>query len=88
MAKTARKWQIQEAKNRLSEVIELALKEGPQTVTRRGEDVVVIVSKADFDRTRRSGKRGSFYKFMRGLSFVGADLDLERSSEGMREVDL
>lgn len=37
-------WQLQEAKNRFSEVVEDALHEGPQTVTRRGEPVVVVVA--------------------------------------------
>jgi antitoxin Phd len=37
-------WQLQDAKNRFSEVVEEALHSGPQTVTRRGEPVVVIVA--------------------------------------------
>jgi antitoxin Phd len=35
-------WQLQDAKNRFSEVVEQALHTGPQTVTRRGEPVVVL----------------------------------------------
>ena len=37
-------WQLQEAKARFSEVVDLALRDGPQTVTRRGENAVVILS--------------------------------------------
>ena len=37
-------WQVQEAKNRFSEVIERALHEGPQTVTRHGKPVVRVVA--------------------------------------------
>jgi antitoxin Phd len=40
-------WQVQEAKNRFSEVIELAMTEGPQVVTRHGRAVVRIVSVSD-----------------------------------------
>lgn len=40
-------WQVQEAKNRFSEVIDRALKEGPQTVTRHGRPVVRIVPVLD-----------------------------------------
>ena len=43
-------WQLQEAKNRLSEVVERALHEGPQTVTKRGKEAVVIVSADTFKR--------------------------------------
>ena len=34
-------WQLQEAKNQLSEVVEQALKTGPQIITRRGVDTAV-----------------------------------------------
>ena len=37
-------WQVQEAKNHFSEVIERALTEGPQTVTRHGKPVVRVVA--------------------------------------------
>jgi prevent-host-death family protein len=85
----ARKWQLQEAKNRLSELVDLALEEGPQTVTRHGKEVVVIVSKAEFDRRRRSrGGRGTLLPFLRSLAFKGARLDLARARDLPREVDL
>ena len=84
----ARKWQLQEAKNRLSEVVDLALEEGPQTVTRHGKEVAVIVAKAEFDRRRRQGRPGTLLPFLRGLSFTRAGLDLERSHDLDRDVDL
>jgi prevent-host-death family protein len=39
----ARTWQLQEAKNRFSEVVEEALKEGPQVITRRGVETAVVL---------------------------------------------
>jgi prevent-host-death family protein len=85
----ARKWQLQEAKNRLSEVVDLALAEGPQTVTRHGKDVVVIVAKDELDRRRGTrGPRGTVVAFLRGLSFRGGGLDLTRSTDVDRDVDL
>lgn len=41
-------WQLQEAKAKFSEVVEAALNEGPQAVTKRGEDAVVILSHKAF----------------------------------------
>jgi len=35
-------WQLQEAKSRFSELVDLTLKEGPQLVTRRGQDAVGV----------------------------------------------
>jgi len=41
-------WQVQEAKTRLSEVIEEASKGGPQIITRHGSERAVILSIADY----------------------------------------
>jgi antitoxin Phd len=41
-------WQIQEAKTRLSELIERARTEGPQTITRHGAERAVLLSIEDY----------------------------------------
>ncbi|MCX7327384.1 MAG: type II toxin-antitoxin system Phd/YefM family antitoxin, partial [Hyphomicrobiales bacterium] len=43
-------WQLQDAKNRFSEVVSKAMREGPQTVTLRGDRAAVVVSAEDYDR--------------------------------------
>ena len=43
-------WQLQDAKNRFSEVVNLAISAGPQLVTRRGERAAVVLSYADYER--------------------------------------
>lgn len=76
-------WQVQEAKQRFSELIRRTLDEGPQTVTRHGQPVVVVVPAADY--TGSSGL--SFKEFLlSGPSFE--DLDLTRDPAPMREIDL
>jgi prevent-host-death family protein len=42
-------WQLQDAKNRFSEVVKRARDEGPQTVTVHGHRAAVIVSAHEFD---------------------------------------
>ncbi|MCI0466528.1 MAG: type II toxin-antitoxin system Phd/YefM family antitoxin [Beijerinckiaceae bacterium] len=42
-------WQLQEAKNRFSEVVQRARSEGPQIVTLRGERAVIVVAAKDYD---------------------------------------
>jgi prevent-host-death family protein len=42
-------WQLQNAKNRLSEVVKRARSEGPQTVTVRGERAAIVLSPQDYD---------------------------------------
>jgi prevent-host-death family protein len=43
-------WQVQEAKQRFSELLQRALDEGPQVVTRRGKDAVVVVAADEYRR--------------------------------------
>jgi prevent-host-death family protein len=51
-AMTSRSWSVQDARNRFSEVVEAARQE-PQTVTKRGKPVVVIVAAAQYERLRK-----------------------------------
>lgn len=43
-------WQLQDAKNKFSEVVQRARQEGPQTVTLRGERAAVVLSAEEYDR--------------------------------------
>ena len=84
----ARKWQLQDAKNHFSEVVDRALEEGPQTVTRHGKEVVMVIAKTEVDRRRRVGRRGTIVSFLRGLHFGGARLDLRRSRDLDRDSEI
>jgi len=46
-------WQIQDAKQRFSEMIRAVTSEGPQVITRHGEDVAVVVDIAEYRRLTR-----------------------------------
>ena len=77
-------WNLAEAKNRFSEVVNLALTEGPQLVRRR-KDTVVVVAAEEFERL--TGQRPGFKDYLtRGESFVG--LDLTRDQSPSRDVAL
>lgn len=45
-------WQLQNAKNKFSEVVQRARAEGPQTVTVRGKRMAVVVSAEEYDAMR------------------------------------
>jgi antitoxin Phd len=49
-------WQLQEAKSRFSEVVERAIKQGAQTVTKHGRPAVVIVSAEEYRRSKAPKK--------------------------------
>ena len=77
-------WQLQEAKARLSEVIKQALKEGPQTITMRGEPTAVVISKDEYERLKHP--RGSLVEFMRKSPLYGVDIDLKREQTLTRKA--
>ena len=77
-------WQLQEAKNQFSMVVEDALNKGPQTITRHGKPAVVVVAVTDFVPDRR--KRKSIVELFAPLR--GVNLDLERDHSLPREIKL
>jgi len=76
-------WQLQEAKNKFSAVVERALKEGPQFVTRRGVKTVVVISAEQYERLHRPKR--DFKEFLE--SFPAGDFSVERSDEPARKIE-
>jgi antitoxin Phd len=70
-------WQIQDAKNKLSEVISLALTQGPQLITKHGEKTVVVLSYAEYEKMRKS--QGKLSEFFRASPLAGVDLSRDKS---------
>jgi antitoxin Phd len=79
-------WALQDAKAQLSEVVRRARSEGPQRVTTRGADAVVVLSEEEYQRlTQRSGKRAKLSEILRNSPLAG--LDLTRERDFGRDVD-
>jgi antitoxin Phd len=49
-------WPVQDAKARFSELLETCLRDGPQIVTKRGAETVVLVPIADWRRLQQSAR--------------------------------
>jgi prevent-host-death family protein len=81
-----KKWQLQEAKNKFSEVVRRASEEGPQTVTKHGRDSVVVVSVEDYKRIEQP--EASLVEFFQNSPFASVELDLDRDKSPAREVSL
>jgi antitoxin Phd len=47
-------WQLQEAKQKLSEVVNRAMTEGAQTITRHGVETAVVLSIDEFRRLQQA----------------------------------
>jgi prevent-host-death family protein len=80
-----RRWPLREAKNRLSEVVRKAAAEGPQVITLRGADAVVVVAAAEYVRLTRKAK-GTLVDFLRDSPLGAVAFDLTRSHDPGRRV--
>jgi antitoxin Phd len=78
-----RNWQLQEAKNKFSRVVENAVNDGPQIVTKHGVEVAVIISFADYQKMLAT--RNKLSAFFRESPLVGTGLDLTRDRSDTRE---
>ena len=80
------KWQLQEAKARLSEVIRKAADEGPQDITLHGRPAAVVISSQEYRKLKQ--RRESFVHFMRHSPLAGAKIDFAREQTATRKVDI
>ena len=68
-------WQLQEAKNKFSEVVEEALHHGPQTITRHGIRTAVLLSYEDFASLSSSQKKLSHFFRESPLKYISLERD-------------
>jgi antitoxin Phd len=78
-------WQLQDAKNKLSQVVQEAKRSGPQTITVRGSATAVILSAEDY---RALTRKGSLVEFLRNSPWADQELNIERSRDTGRDVRL
>ena len=76
-------WQLQEAKAKFSELVQKAIDEGPQTVTRHGKDAVVVLSAEQFELMKK--RQIDLKDLPPYLSLDEADL--ERNKDFPRDVE-
>ncbi len=79
----SRVWQLQEAKNKFSEVVEEAIAHGPQVITRRGVETAIVLSYGDYRSLLL--KRKKLSTFFRESPLAGENLDLARDRSGPRD---
>jgi prevent-host-death family protein len=68
-------WTLADAKAHLSEVVESALKHGPQVITRRCRKAVVVV--AAEERERKTGRQGTLADFFAASPLRDSGLEIE-----------
>jgi len=80
------RWQLQEAKARLSELIREATSNGPQEITVHGEPTAVLMSMSQYHALTQ--KKPRFVEFMRSSPLVGVELELVRAKSASRDIEL
>lgn len=75
-----------EAKARFSEVIDRALADGPQTITRKGREAVVVVSAEEWQR--KTTRKGNLAEFFAASPLRSSGLKIPRVKDRPREIEL
>ena len=81
-----RKWQLQEAKAKLSDLIYHAVNKGPQNITVRGQPMAVVLSMHEYEKLTRN--KPTFLELMLHSPLIGMKLDVQRNKSMVREVEL
>jgi prevent-host-death family protein len=79
------KWQVNEAKSRFSELLELVETQGPQVITRHGKDKAVVLSIEDYRKLEAI--KPDFKEYLLSGPKVD-DFEIERPQDQGREIDL
>lgn len=82
----ATNWTVAEAKAKFSEIIERAMSEGPQTITKRGRTAAIVVASEEWERkTKRSGNLAEFFA---ASPLRGSKLKIRRLKAQPRKINL
>jgi prevent-host-death family protein len=79
-------WKVAEAKSRLSELLDRAMREGAQEITRHGRRAVVVVSAQEWDRKSRHNE--ALVQFLDRSPLKGSGLEVERLPDLAPDVEL
>ncbi len=79
-------WQLQEAKNKFSNLVEKAQKIGPQVVTKHGKDAVVVLSIEEYNKLKKP--KINLVSFFQNSPLAKEKVLFERSNEKPRDIVL
>jgi len=65
-------WKLQEAKNRFNQLVDNALEQGPQVITCRGKDTLVLLSIEEYKKSKKD--EGSMAEFLLSSPLKGSGL--------------
>ncbi|BCG64463.1 MAG: antitoxin Phd [Methyloprofundus sp.] len=80
-------WQLQEAKNKFSQVVQYARKE-PQIITLHSKEAVAIISIEDYHKLYPKKNKTSLLNVMQNSPWAKIELDISRSKDTGRDIEL
>jgi antitoxin Phd len=79
-------WQLQEAKNKFSKLVEKAQYEGPQFVTKHGKASVVVLSVEEYNKIVKP--KSNLFQFIQTSPLSKTLIDIERDKSLGRDIEL
>jgi prevent-host-death family protein len=79
-------WSVADAKARLSELVDQAISDGPQVITRRGREVAIVVSAEEWHK--KTSRVGSLAEFLAASPLRDSQLAAGRVDAPARDVSL
>ena len=79
-------WQLQEAKNKFSNLVDKARHDGPQVVTKHGKESVVIIGIDDYQKLKKPAS--DLISFFKKSPLSGINFDLARDKSVSRDIEL
>ena len=79
-------WQLQDAKSKFSEVVERALAQGVQIVTRRGKKTVVVMPFEEYEKLTHQDE--SMARFLLNSPLAGSELPIDRDQSLPRSIEI
>ena len=80
------RWQLQDAKNKFSNLVETAQQKGPQIVTKHGKEAVVILSISEYKRLIKP--KTNLVQFFKNSPLAEEMIEFSRSKNIPRDIDL
>jgi prevent-host-death family protein len=79
-------WLLYDAKNRFSEVVDCAITQGAQIITRRGKKAVVIMAFEEYKFLQQ--QNGSLAQFLLASPLPGSELIIEHNKSVLSTIEI
>ncbi len=79
-------WQLQEAKSKFSKLVDAAIQNQPQIVTKHGNEAVVVLSIEQYNKMVEP--KIDLLTFLNSSPLKGLELEIDRQKDAPRDVEL